>query len=249
MNNARSSRLVPRRDLRVTRRMGGRVALWQRPAINRSAVAFVQGILHRYGGRRAMPTPLDRIFRQHVLPVLYAAHSHRHEHRIGLRLHHLHRVVRETTVIRPFFVDRVVASGTTTGAALPVPSFVERIFARERRVESTATIRSVVERIVGERGGNRPGVLPPVAVVRPAPDVPMIVRRPPPLRAQPEPAPASAPQIRVSDDWNTLPGRVRAATAAAPIPLTPLELHRVTDHVVNAIDRRFIAHRERHGRI
>jgi hypothetical protein len=34
-----------------------------------------------------------------------------------------------------------------------------------------------------------------------------------------------------------------------PIPLTPSELNQITDHVVGTIDRRFTAHRERHGRI
>jgi hypothetical protein len=38
-------------------------------------------------------------------------------------------------------------------------------------------------------------------------------------------------------------------SGVTPIPLTPSELSRLTDHVVTAIDRRFIAHRERHGRI
>jgi hypothetical protein len=128
------------------------------------------------------------------------------------------------------------------------PEFVQRIFARERRVESTTTIQSVVQRAATTQG--RFSSTPAVATsFKQAPAVPMVTRRARVPAPTPEPARTVQTARRDVDAWLEAPVRFREQAKRSPIPLTPSELGRLTDHVVNAIDRRFTAHRERFGRI
>jgi hypothetical protein len=213
---------------------------------------FVGRILAQHAGRRGAMAPLDRVVRR-VLPLcVVAQHAARNEYRPTIRVDiRPQRLVRIREAARPFLVWRTVsqAAAARLSVAPPKPGFFERIFARERRVESIATIRDVVERVVVERSRPASGSSNAAPPQRQAPAVPMIVRRPP------SPAPALAdvprqpPTARPAlDEWSASPARIRSQ-GSTPIPLSPSELCSLTDRVVDAIDRRFIAHRERHGRI
>ena len=71
------------------------------------------------------------------------------------------------------------------------------------------------------------------------PPVPRVLRR----RA---PAPSAVPAAPVRDDW---PPRSAAPQPSRPAPLSPVEMNRLTDHIVLTIDRRIAAFRERQGRV
>jgi hypothetical protein len=239
------------RDLRVTRDPAG----WPRRRVAGgppapSSADFARGILRRYGGRRGVRRPLDRIFRRSAAIAAFAGSYHRHEHWLGLRLERqLLPVLRERSVLRTSLFWRV-APPVSVQPATPRPAFVERIFARERRTESTVTIRSLVERVVGARRAGRQGSEPIAARPEPAPAIPMIVRKPAAPPALPERPAAPAAERFTAEPWATPRPRARGPLAAADaIPLSPVQINRLTDQVVDAIDRRFTAYRERRGRI
>jgi len=249
VNNAHSPTPPPQRDIRVARGIATRARLQRRPIIDNTA-AFVHGVLLRHGGRRAVVRPLDRAFRRPFFIAVFARHTHRHDQRANLRINlGLQPVLRQREIVRPFLAWRVPAPPAPTSApAWRTPDLVTRILARERRVDSATTIRTLVERIVRERDRAEPGTLNPPTSVRPVPAVPMIGRRPAAPVASSEasrPRPPGRPDL---GDWG-VPVAAPRPVAPTPIPLTPSELGRLTDHVVSAIDRRFTAHRERHGRI
>jgi hypothetical protein len=241
---------APLRDIRVARGIVTRAGLQRRPVVGHTA-AFVRAVLLRHGGRRPVVHPLDRAFRRPFCAAVFARHTHRHDHRTNLRINlGLQPLLRQRELLRPFFAWRVprLAAPAATPAWRP-PDLVTRLLARERRVESATTIHSLLERVVRERDRAKPGASTRLMPARAAPAVPMIVRRP---AAPPAPSEASHPRPPARPDlteWGVPRATPRPATAPAPIPLTPGELSRLTDHVVRAIDTRFTAHRERHGRI
>ena len=217
-----------------------------------SAARFVRGIRQRHEARGMVRAPLERFFRRSSATLAFASHIHRHEYRLGLLFErHSHPTARERIVLRSSLVWRNGVAPATRLAALPRLPQVERIIARERRVESTATIQTLIERVVGERRGERSGRQQPAALIAPAPSVPMTVRTAPPLPRVPEQAPLTPPVRPGPESWSGFPARVRsiAASPAEVVPLSPSQIGRLTEQVVNAIDRRFTAHRERHGRI
>ena len=68
----------------------------------------------------------------------------------------------------------------------------------------------------------------------------------PPARVLRRRAPAVAPPPAPQRDEPV----VRAAVQPArPAPLSPVEINRLTDHIVQTIDRRIAAFRERQGRV
>jgi hypothetical protein len=238
---------VTKREMRVARGTASR-ALRRQPVVD-NTTAFVQGVLLRHGGRHPALQPLDRVFRRPFFATVFARHTHRHDQRVNLRIGFgLQPLLRQREIVRPFLVWHA-ATPVPAAAAAPQrsPDLVTRILARERRVESAATIHTLLERVVRERDRAKPGPSTP-PMPPPAPAVPMIVRRP---AAPPVAGEASRPRPPVRPDlvdWD-LPAASRPAAAPAPIPLGPTELSRLTDQVVRAIDHRFTAHRERHGRI
>ena len=128
-------------------------------------------------------------------------------------------------------------------------ALVQRIVARERRVESSTTMRDVLRDAVArqpERAGAPPASPPPSARARPAEMAVHRLRAPTPEAART--APPAAPG-READERVVRPILVRPAAIDATAALSATELGRVTDHVVRAIDRRFVAQRERRGRI
>jgi hypothetical protein len=245
---------APQRDIRVARGIARGIAtrarLQRRPIIA-STAAFVRELLLRHGGRRSLLWPLDRAFRRSFFSAVFASHTHRHDQRANLRVTlGVQPLLRQREIIRPFLAWRVPAPpAPATALALRTPDLVTRLLARERGVESATTIRTLVERVVRERSRAEPETSIRPASVRPAPAVPMIVRRPAAPPASGEASHPRPPGRPDPSDWGRPVTRPQPAAAPVPIPLTPGELGRLTDHVVSAIDRRFTAHRERHGRI
>ena len=84
---------------------------------------------------------------------------------------------------------------------------------------------------------------------RPSPDVgtmPTSTESAPPARVLRRRAPVVAPAPAPVRDEPI----VRAAVQPArPVPLSPVEINRLTDHIVQTIDRRIAAFRERQGRV
>ena len=224
----------------------------RRAALASSHANFARAIVARYGVRRGAARPLDRAFRRIGAPTACIAHNTRNDFRFGIvRVDvRLRRQLRIREAARPFLVWRPTTGATPIPDTLQAPGLIERIFARERRVESTIAIRSMIERHTSERRVSySPASGTGHTPVKPAPAVPMIVRHsPPPAQVEQQPAP-HLPKRQTQDEWSNAPPRARAHARAMPIPLTPSELNQITDHVVGTIDRRFTAHRERHGRI
>jgi hypothetical protein len=247
VNNAGSPMMrVTKREMRVACGTTSR-ALHRRPVIGNTA-SFVCSVLLRHRGRRNVLQPLDRVFRRPFFAVVFARHTHQHDERVNLQIGlRLQPLLRQREIVRPFLVWRVAAPAPVAAASSQrSPDLVTRIIARERRVESAATIHSLLERVV--RGRDRAEPCAPIPA-RPAPAVPMIVRLPAAPAAPGEASRPGPPSHTDVADWGvpTMPPRLTAVPA--PIPLNPTELNRLTDQVVRAIDHRFTAHRERHGRI
>jgi hypothetical protein len=217
-----------------------------------SAARFVRGIRRRHEARGTARAPLERFVRRSAATLAFASHIHRHEYQLRLLFErHSHPTTRERTVLRSSLVVHTRVAPAAGLSALPRMAQVERIIARERRVESTATIQSLIERVVGDRRGERSGRHQAIARIVPAPSVPMIVRTAPPLPRLSEQGATTPPERPRAEPWSAFPTRARsvAASPAEPILLSPSQIGRLTEQVVNAIDRRFTAHRERHGRI
>ena len=84
---------------------------------------------------------------------------------------------------------------------------------------------------------------------RPSPDVgtmPTSTESAPPARVLRRRAPVVAPAPAVVRDEPIVRA---AAQPARPVPLSPVEINRLTDHIVHTIDRRIAAFRERQGRV
>jgi hypothetical protein len=240
--------------MRVTRGLSSHVRALRRRAIGGAAVlSFARAIVDRHVQCCAVITPVDCAIRQPRTLAGDAHQFHHHDYKLALRFDvRLVRQVRERFSARPFLARHTIAARpphAAPGARTNLRNLIERIFARERRIESTTTIREMLARVVAERGvaEERPAAACPVR--RPAPAIEMVVRRP--IAPTPPEATASVP-VRVkpqTDDWSAGPARPRAFAAATPIPLTPTEIGRLTDQVVSAIDQRFVAYRERRGEI
>ena len=250
MNKTGSPMRTTQRDIRVARGIVARPSPQRRRIIGNTA-AFVRGVMLRHGGRRPLLRPLDRGFRHPFFAAVFVRHTHRHDQRANLRVNlSVQPLLRQREIVRPFLAWRVPALPPSVNVpAWRTPDLVTRLLARERRVESATTIRTLVERVVRERGRAEPERSTPLGSVRPVPALAMIVRRPAAPPASGEASRPRPPGRPDPADWGVAVATPRPAAAPAPIPLTPGELGRLTDHVVSAIDRRFTAHRERHGRI
>ena len=245
------SKTVPGSTLRVTRGITPRAGRAPRLAIATGHAGFVRRILARHAGRRSAMSALDRILRRPLMFVGPINHRHRRDYRLALRLNvRLERQYRIVEAARPFVSWRTTPMPAAPRPIVPIArrDLLERIVARERRLDSATTIQSIVERVTTTRERQRSVVLPAINF-KPAPAVPMVTRRIAPAAPSGENPKPPQPPRSPFDDWTAAPARLRTQAAASPIPLTPAELGRLTDHVVNVIDRRFIAHRERQGRI
>jgi hypothetical protein len=236
------------RDPRVTTGFFSRIRGLRRRAIRGTAASFVREIMGRHGRCCAAIVPVDRASRQLRVPPGIAYHTHHHEYRLALRLGvRLTRQVRGRALARPFLAWRSAAATAPGQTAQSMQiGLLDRIFARERRIESTTTVREMLERVIAERGVTTDRVGAPPPAQRPAPAIEMVVRRE--IAMQPAETPLRRSGVRPEiDDWRAAPTRLLKAEPIAPIPLTPAELGQLTDQVVNTIDRRFVAYRERRG--
>lgn len=109
--------------------------------------------------------------------------------------------------------------------------------AEPRRDAPAERIRAAARRI--EAGP--PGAVPASSVARPPGGAPVVPRVPTVVRRVRPTAPAG--------DHPAAPAaRARGPAAATPVELSPVEVGRVTEHVLRTLDRRVVALRERQGR-
>jgi hypothetical protein len=186
-----------------------------------------------------------------------AAATHRHFHQ-GDRQHFSLRFdMRLAPVVRVRAAPQPLLSwepaSDFAGAQPTAPpsarlSIVERIFARERRVETLMTMREALREVVTRRRGGGASAPPPPPTPSARP-VEMVVRHP--ASSPPETARAAPPDAPHEETSERLlrPNIFTRPAVQTPAALSAAELGRVTDHVVCAIDRRLVAQRERRGKI
>jgi len=208
----------------------------------------VQRILARHGRRIAQARSQERVFRRPPAAPGAIHYLTTGGHRVAWRLNvhvarhsHFHDAGRRTVMDHIFHSRAAPARTLVTRRDV----LIDHLTARERRIESSTTVKDLLTRVIERRAVTMPRRAG--AAFRPAPAVPMMVRRLPAPAAQDAPKPASPPRPR--DDWTTPAAPKLTQTAPTPIPLTPSELGRLTEHVVGALDRKFTAHRERFGSI
>jgi hypothetical protein len=213
---------------------------------------LAQRIVERFRPRRGAP--------RRVAEVLLRRHrrlSARHMFNVGVTLH-LHRHDAPTRVrtierrLNHAAAQPLIALRQHTPPPAPFPAAgrsvehvtLQRLLARELRRDTLTRDRRGA--IVREPSPNPASAEPHAA--DPARPVEFVMRRAAPQLERDErgrliadarpPVLASAPVIH---------GSTRPAAAAPTIPLSHSELARLTDDVVGAIERRFVAHRERRG--
>ena len=238
------------RDMRVMRRWRrGRAA----QHLGSRATAFAAAILARRG--RSVVTLLGPERTARRLHALSTAVHHHHlgdSTRLALRFD-----IRMTPAMRaraqpaPFlpWIAAPAAAMTLPAPAAARLSLVQRIVARERRVETSMMMREERRAAVAQqREYAGAPALPPAAPWRARPVEMIVHRQRPPAPEAARAATPAAPQ-EAANERVVWPSVVRLPTVQAPAPLSAAELGRVTDHVVRAIDHRFLAQRERRGRI
>jgi hypothetical protein len=232
---------VPRRKslVRATRRWRPRAA------------ALVDRILSRHARGCVTVAPLDAVVRR------VANHTTTHvdsRQIVDLAAHlRLACVTRLATVTRertagaafaPWRPAPPIAAPATMPAPAAVHTILERLFSRERRVETRVHERPIAtETPVAFRPE-----LAPSAVSLPYPRT-LVVRHSTvvvePVRAGAgERGAIETPKVQATAVAEAL---TPAIARARPIPLSPWELNRLTEQVVRTIDQRIVSHRERLG--
>jgi hypothetical protein len=244
------------RDIRVTARGNGRVIagrIGQRPL----AMAMAQSIIRRYETRQTLPSVVDLIFKRFLPPTVmqpvYASTEINLSHHLMLRLALGLR-------LPPYAPDaeRKEADQGRMILAEPLPEYykintlIERIIARENRIDSLRS-RRAGEFPPGPNAQALPVSSTSRARAQAADDglpVELVHRRTSPVKIdepvthprKDDPAPA-----RDEDYKNTLSSRVAGVQKVGA--LSPLDIKNLTDQVVQTIDKRIIAYRERTGRV
>jgi hypothetical protein len=207
-----------------------------------SPLAFARALLARWDRRVAAPRPLGLVFRVPPLPgrpprsrapvAATVLPRLRQSIRVDLRPAISLTVVRPLSASQTTSLERTESSTRATeresleqlvirtGGALGAERMVERVLARSRRVEVVAR-------------GAAPGSAAPPALRHELPPA-LVVQR-----AAPAPDDSRAHAREAA--------HARAATPAEPAA-PPLDLGRLTDQVMSAIDGRLTAHAERLGR-
>jgi hypothetical protein len=193
---------------------------------------------------------------RHGLTTLFGPERVMRRSRAGTAISRHHHLG-DTLTFAPRFnirIEPVVRTRAAPAALLPAQasariSMMQRIFAREQRVHSTETIRETLREIMASTPTPGPASIvaePPRPRVKP---VVMLVRHPPAAIKDPTP-PAPTPPAPIERDDRHPAVTIFRPTAHNALPgLSPVELGRVTDHVVRALDHRLTAQRERQGRI
>jgi hypothetical protein len=217
---------------------------------------LAQALLHRFARRPGLMSGSERILRRFPPAVRLQPLHQRLRIELAPRLALTVRPERRTEVLERQIEARLAWQ---PGAGSDRPSPVEQIV---RRVASR-TERQLPQRL-GDRGTPIPESRTPFErdVRPPRPDFEAsaaVVRRPPPVFEAPERvvqrlrpasvAPADAPAVSTP---LTPPDRPVWVAEQPPRPQPPtqtLDIKRLTDQVVEALDRRLIAARERTGRV
>jgi hypothetical protein len=174
---------------------------------------------------------------------------------------HLH-VAHSQVDVTPHIGVTIVAERATARSAVPAITPVASV----RMHHSTSTVRIEAARTLVEHAHTRavrvePGRAPVAALSStpaqitgrpqlttstPVPslqdDPPLVVVRPTPSSPDPPPTVLAAPEPVRS-------ARRDSDTPSAPAPAPSIDVERITDSVLSALDRRVIAHRERYGSI
>jgi hypothetical protein len=191
------------------------------------AGAFVQAIMERYTGWQMRGASLDLVLRQRAPGVTMSPLYHQVQMQVAPRLSLI--VQGETRVLHERSIERVERTLRE--------QLVRDLSARGTRIDAVATPGSLTPS--GFNNAPAPGTRANLPLARP---VSRVVRRPvsvftPDNRG----LPAETPM--------TLPGRRPAVVSQThPPDPTPMDVNRLTDQVIQAIDRRIIAQRERLGR-
>ena len=202
-------------------------------------LAFARALLERWDRRVVSPRPLGLVFRQPPTPPPARRHdsvvTHTHVRR---NLHVDLRPNIALTVVRPAAAAAIARQHELVSSTA---SIIERSAGRDLVLRNTSllTAERLVERVLSR--SKRVEVL-----VRPGPKGTVAsalgsMTTPPPLVIQ-----HGAPEQRRPAE----PQTARRAPAAQPAPAIPtdVDLARLTDHVVTAIDSRLTAQAERLGR-
>jgi hypothetical protein len=217
-------RVIPG-DWRVS---AGGVRLAQQSAMQSGADAFVQALMERYNGWQTHWSSLDLVLRQKPSGITMSPIYHQVQMHVAPRLNLTIRG--ETHILHQRSIERV---GRTLREQL-----VHYLSARGTRIDAVATQGNMTAS--GFNNALSPGTRADLPLARP---ILRVMRRPVTELAPENPgAPVETPM--------TLSGR-RPAVVSRTNPPAPalIDVHRLTDQVIQAIDRRIIAQRERLGRI
>ncbi len=247
---------VVRREMRVT---AGGFGLPRWRALGPPSSTFAQAIMRRYTGRQLPRPTLAMVFGQLRAGVALRPVYHRTEVHLAPRV--------ELTVLawsRPIpatnggtrpqaalrlerQVETRVVQRRVSAPTLPpqADQLVRRLVVRGERIESVAEARATIVPRPGMQQDVLPGSSRRTADIVPAQPVARVTRRPAAARPRAEEG-LSMPDAQRS------PAYARPHVAdAGPHTLDsgPIDLNHLTNQVIQAIDRRIIAQRERLGRI
>jgi hypothetical protein len=204
------------------------VRLAQQTAIHSGVGTFVQALMARHKSWQTHGPRLDFILRRRPSGITMSPIYHQVHVQAAPRLH---LTIRGETHVRH---ERSIARTERTLRE----QLVHYLSARGTRIDAVATPGRLTAR--GSHDAPSPGTRADLPLARP---VPRVVRRPH-TELAPDDRGLSA------ETAMTLPGRrpVVASRMDAPAPAA-IDVHRLTDQVIQAIDRRIVAQRERLGRI
>lgn len=252
------------RDIRVTALRPLRRALRQGSLVSATS-AFVDALLARYLGHNPTSQRLGLIFlRPQAGPTVQHGGSRLHVN-IAPRLQLTLVQYGAAAQSGPIASTNPSWSLNRPASTPVVTQIVRRLYRRERLQPGPPiqTARRLLERSVPVHAVAKPGLpatLPTAAKSTPSPQTPGVLRAPAPA-AQPVPRIVARVGMRPSGAEEGTAHRAAGRTAGEPLPgvarrsevsaqATPtLDINRVAEQVMQQIDRRILAHRERTGRI
>jgi hypothetical protein len=223
-------------------------------AMQSGVAAFIQAVLERHNGRQMHWPSLDLVLRRRPSGMTMRPIYHQVQMHVAPRLNltvagattllhkrsieRVERTLREQLVhylgMRGTRIDAVATQGSLTASAFNKASSP----GSRTRIEAVATQRSLTASDLEKAPS--PGTNADFPLARP---VPRVVRRP---------TPASGPDdLRLTAETPmTRPGpRPVVASRTNSAAPSPIDVNRLTDQVIQTIDRRIVAQRERLGRV